>query len=285
MPIKGIYVLALMFFVVLTFCLSYRNIVSYFIYFPDPVVSWIPSDWHLDYQEVWFETRDRVKLHGWFFPLGEETPVILFCHGNAGNISHRLENIRLLLQYGLRVFIFDYRGYGRSEGKPSETGLYWDGQAAYDYMVEKLCIAPEKIILFGRSLGAAVAVDLCLEKETKALIIESAFTSTKDMARTMFLFRLFAPLLPAQFNNLEKITQVTVPKLIIHGEKDGIVPFSMGQTLFRAAHQPKYFLPLRKAGHNNTWSMNEKTYFQTLATFAQTLNTSGSMPTGRASSN
>ena len=277
MPIKGIYFMGFIFFVALIFGLSYRNIVSYFIYFPDSTIQSNPSDWQLNYQEVWFETKDRIKLHGWFFPLSEGTPVILFCHGNAGNMSHRLENIRILLQHRLSVFIFDYRGYGRSEGKPSEIGLYRDGQAAYDHMVDALGIPPERIILFGRSLGAAVAVDLSLEKETKALIIESAFTSTRDMAKTLFLFKWIAPLLPTHFNNLEKITRVTVPKLIIHGEKDKIVPFSMGQTLFRAALQPKYFLPLRKAGHNNTWSMDEITYFKTLANFAQALNISYSM--------
>ncbi|MCP4576467.1 MAG: alpha/beta hydrolase [Deltaproteobacteria bacterium] len=172
------------------------------------------------------------------------------------------------MEQKIQVFIFDYRGYGKSNGTPSEAGLYLDGQAAYDFLTTIKHIPPEKIVLFGRSLGAAVAIELSLKRQIRSLIIESAFTSTKEMAKTMVLFKVFAFFFPSHFNNLEKITLITVPKLIFHGEKDEIVPFSMGQKLFQTAHQPKYFFPIKGAGHNDTYLFGGKAYFETLATFA-----------------
>ena len=141
--------------------------------------------------------------------------------------------------------------------------------AAYDTLVQDEHFAPENIVLFGRSLGAAVAVDISLKRPVRAVILESAFTSTKDMAKTMGLFALIAPLLPPNYNNLEKITHIRVPKLIIHGTNDHIVPYSMGETLFDAAEAPKYFLPLEGADHNNTYLVEPKTYFETFAAFAR----------------
>lgn len=269
MTIKGTYLLFIIFLITMMFCLFYQKIEAFFVYFPDPVIGTVPADRSLNYEEVWFDTEDGIKLHGWLFSLEEDAPVILFCHGNAGNMSHRLENIRLLVDHKLNVFIFDYRGYGKSEGDPSEAGLYLDGQAAYDFLVHARNIPWEKIVLFGRSLGAAVAIELSLRRKVRSLIIESGFTSTKEMAKTMPLFSLFSFLLPANFNNLEKIPQVTVPKLVIHGEKDEIVPLSMGHKLFQAAPEPKYFFPIKGAGHNDTWFIGGKTYFETLAEFAR----------------
>jgi hypothetical protein len=230
-----------------------------------------PEDLHLKYKEVFFNTEDGRKLHGWLFPLPGKSPLILFFHGNAGNISHRLDNVRLLLNQGLSVFIFDYRGYGKSTGRPSEKGLYRDGIAAYDHLVREEHITSENIVLFGRSLGAAVAVDIALKREVKALILESAFTSTKDMAKTMFLFGLLAPVLPSNYNNLKKIVRIDVPKLIIHGTEDNIVPYSMGEKLFDASKAPKFFFPIEKAGHNDTYFVDQRTYFKTIATFAKDL--------------
>jgi hypothetical protein len=173
------------------------------------------------------------------------------------------------LDQNLQVFIFDYRGYGKSNGRPSEVGLYRDGLAAYDFLVNIKHIPSERIVLFGRSLGASPAIEISLKRNVRSIIIESAFTSTKEMAKTMFLFKIFSFLLPPNYNNLEKISQVTVPKLIIHGENDKIVPFPMGQKLFEAAPQPKYFFPIRTAGHNDTYLFGGGAYFETLATFAK----------------
>jgi fermentation-respiration switch protein FrsA (DUF1100 family) len=195
--------------------------------------------------------------------------VILFCHGNAGNISHRLDNVARLLERELQVFIFDYRGYGKSAGRPSEKGIYLDGLAAYDYLVREAQIPADKIILFGRSLGAAVAVEIALQREICSLILESAFTSTKDMAKAMVLFRPLSPFVPSNYDNLGKIAQIRTAKLIVHGDQDEIVPFAMGRRLFARALQPKEFYPIRGAGHNDTYFVGGESYFRRLATFVR----------------
>lgn len=252
-----------------SFYLFYPKIENFFVFFPEKTLALTPKDLHLDYEEIHFDTEDGVRLHGWIFPLEGKSPIILFCHGNAGNISHRLDNVRLLLDHGLQVFIFDYRGYGKSTGTPSETGLYTDGLAAYDYLVVERGVVPDQIVLFGRSIGAAVAIDMALKKRAGGLIIESAFTSTRDMAKSMALFRLISYFLPPHYNMLAKISRVDVPKLIVHAERDEIVPFSMGQRLFEAAKTPKYFYPLKRAGHNDTYGEGGEEYFQIIAAFAK----------------
>jgi fermentation-respiration switch protein FrsA (DUF1100 family) len=254
---------------ILSFFLFYPWIEDFFVFFPQTSFDSKPDDWGLNHKDVYFTTEDGVQLHGWFFPLPQEGPVILFCHGNAGNISHRLDNIARLLEKGLQVFIFDYRGYGRSTGKPSEKGIYRDGLAAYDYLGREERLPPSGIVVFGRSLGAAVAMEIALQKEIRSVILESAFTSTKDMANAMLLFKLIAPFLPANYNNLAKITRLGPPKLIVHGDQDEIVPFGMGQKLFDAAKRPKDFYPIPGAGHNDTYLVGGETYFTRLATFIE----------------
>jgi fermentation-respiration switch protein FrsA (DUF1100 family) len=268
MSIKWPYLICLVFLVAISFHFFYARIENFFVFFPQKAFAQTPADLNLDYEEVYFDTAEGKRLHGWFFPLEKERPVILFCHGNAGNISHRLDNIRLLLNHRLQVFIFDYRGYGKSEGAPSEIGIYTDGLTAYDYLVDKRHLAPEQIIPFGRSLGAAVAIEISLKKRVRSVITESAFTSTKDMAKGMGIFRLISTFLPAHYNVLEKILHVHVPKLIVHGERDEIVPFSMGQRIFDAANMPKYFYSLKEAGHNDTYVAGGDEYFRTITTFA-----------------
>jgi fermentation-respiration switch protein FrsA (DUF1100 family) len=269
MPVKWVYWVFILVLAAGCFYLFYVKIENFFVFFPQKAFDFTPQELRITYQDVYFETEDGKRLHGWFFPLEGESPVILFFHGNAGNISHRLDNIDRLLKKGLQVFIFDYRGYGRSEGRPSEKGIYRDGLAAYDYVVRRRGIGPSEVVLFGRSLGAAVAVEVASKRQVKSVILESAFTSSKDMAKSMMLFALFSPLLPAHYNNLEKIGRVSVPKLIIHGQADEIVPFRMGRTLFEAANPPKYFLPLKSAGHNDTYVVGGEAYFKTFAAFAK----------------
>ena len=269
MPISWIWLILLVLFFAASFYFFYPKIENFFIFYPDRSLETTPANWGLKYEDVSFEARDGTKLHGWFFPLPGKGPTILFSHGNAGNISHRIDNIKRLLDCGLQVFIYDYRGYGRSGGKPSEIGLYQDGLAAYDYLVERKGISPDRIIPFGRSLGAAVATEIATKRDVRSLIIESAFTSTRDMAKNMFLFQLLSPFLPHHYNNLGKIKSIAVPKLIIHGEADEIIPFSMGEMLYRAANAPKYFFPIHGAGHNDTYFIGGKKYFQIFSGFAK----------------
>jgi hypothetical protein len=267
MPFKGFYGVLFLVLAAGCFCLFYTKIENFFVFFPQKTWDLTPERLRLTFKDVYLTTEDGKQLHGWFFPLENESPTLLFCHGNAGNISHRLDNVGRLLKGGLQVFIFDYRGYGRSEGRPSEQGIYKDGLAAYDYLVKQQGIKPRNMVLFGRSLGAAVAIEVASKRAIRAVILESAFTSTKDMAKTMLLFALFSPFVPARYNNLEKIGRVRVPKLIIHGDADELVPFDMGKRLYEKALPPKEFLPLKGAGHNDTYLVGGEEYFTKLAAF------------------
>ena len=269
MLIKWPSLIILVFFIAGFFYLFYPHIENSFIFFPGSSFVLTPNERNLNYKDVYFTSQDGKKLHGWFFPLEKELPVLLFYHGNAGNISHRLENISLLLKNNVPAFIFDYRGYGKSSGNPSEKGLYLDGLAAYDYLIQKEKISPDRIILFGRSLGASIAIDVSLKRKVRSIIIEGAFTSTREMAKTIPLFNLLSPFLPANYNNLEKVAQISVPKLIIHSEDDEIVPFAMGRKLFDTANAPKYFLRLKGGGHNDSYIVGGKDYFQAIRTFAR----------------
>jgi fermentation-respiration switch protein FrsA (DUF1100 family) len=259
----------IIFVLVLSFFLFYPWIENFFIFFPQSSFDSKPENLGLRYEEISFPTTDGFEIHGWFFPLPQGGPVILFCHGNAGNISHRLDNVARLLERELQVFIFDYRGYGKSAGKPSEKGIYLDGLAAYDYLLQDAQIPTDKIVVFGRSLGAAVAVEIALQREIRCVILESAFTSTKDMAKAMLLFKPLSPFLPSNYDNLGKIAQIRTAKLIIHGDQDEIVPFAMGQKLFDGAQEPKEFYPIRGAGHNDTYVVGGESYFRRLATFVK----------------
>jgi fermentation-respiration switch protein FrsA (DUF1100 family) len=248
--------------------LFYPKIEDFFVFYPTSDFEVEPSNWQISYEDVRFD-RGGHELHGWFFPAGSEAPVLLFCHGNAGNISHRLDNVRLLLEQGLSVFIFDYAGYGKSPGKPSEKRIYQDGVAAFDWLVEDRGIDGTRIVVFGRSLGAAVAIEICSRRRAKALIIESAFTSIKAMAGATILFKPFSFLIPAHYNNARKIGLLRIPKLIVHGDQDEIVPYSMGRALFEAAPAPKFFLPIAGAGHNDTYVVGGQAYFESLAAFTR----------------
>jgi len=267
MPVQWPYLFFLFFLAVVFFCIFYTKIESFFIFYPDRSSDFSPEDYGLNYQDVYFEAGEG-QLHGWFFPIEQGRHVILFCHGNAGNITHRLENVKLLLEKGLQVFIFDYRGYGRSsKGRNSEKEIYEDAGAAYDWLIQEKGIMPGDIILFGRSLGGAAAISLALSRQIKFLIIESVFTSTRDIAKTMPLFFLLSPILPRNYNNLEKIKDIRTPKLIIHGDADEIVPFSMGEALFKAAAGPKCFYRIKGAGHNDTYVVGGEKYFQVINSF------------------
>jgi hypothetical protein len=275
MPIHWAYLVALALILFGSFYLFFPRVESFFIYFPQSHFDLTPEDFGLQYKEAFFNTEDGERLHGWIFPSGADSLVILHFHGNAGNISHRLDLVQPFQRKGFSVFLADYRGFGRSSGSPSERGLYMDGLAAWAYLVEKENIAPERIVLHGHSIGAAVAIEVALQRPVRGVVIESPFTSTKDMARTMPLFALFSPLFPAHYNNLEKIHRVNAPKLIIHGDRDEIVPFAMGRKLFQTAAEPKLFYPVKGAGHNDVFIVGGERYFEMLAEFARSSKIAG----------
>lgn len=222
-----------------------------------------PAAAELDYEDVYFSSADSTRLHGWYVPGDPDKPVVLFFHGNAANISYRVENLAYLHQLGVSVFIFDYRGYGQSEGEPlTENDLYADGRAACDLLFQRGW-ERGNIIFFGRSLGAAVALQIALELEPAQLIMEAPFTSIADIAwhTAPLSFGMFGRWNGVRgFNNLEKIDQLSLPLLMIHGGQDKIVPTEMGLRLYAAATEPKSFLEISDAGHSDCYIAGGEEY-------------------------
>ncbi|MCH8274019.1 MAG: alpha/beta hydrolase [Armatimonadetes bacterium] len=223
------------------------------IYFPEkyPEGDWdAPARAEVPVEDVFFEASDGVKLHGWYLPAEDAEITILFLHGNAGNITHRFDWMTQLAALPANVFLIDYRGYGKSEGKPTEEGLYRDADAAYRYLTQDRGVPPERIVVYGKSLGSAPACHLASRFECGGLILQSAFTNARDMAREiMSLFPAYK-LIRTRFDNEEKIARITSPILIIHARDDNIIPFSLGERLYRAANEPKTFVSFDDGGHN-----------------------------------
>ena len=198
--------------------------------------------------DAWLETSDGVKIHGWWVQREGSPLVTLFLHGNAGNITHRAPRIQEITAAGSSVLMLDYRGYGKSSGRPSEQGLYRDSEAGFVYLLGKGYRA-EQIILHGESLGTAVAIDLASRRPCAALILEAPFTSASDVAGTVVPF--IGPLLVRSFNSLPKIRWIRVPKFFMQGDHDEVIPLRLGQELFAAAQEPKMFWVIPGAGHND----------------------------------
>ncbi len=241
-----------------------------FLYFPDAAMVMTPASMGLEFEDVSFRASDGTRLHGWYLPGEKGQPLVLFCHGNAGNISHRVDNLRLLRKLGLAVFIFDYRGYGQSEGRATETGTYDDMRGALNWLQEKGW-TPEKMIYFGRSLGAGVALQLALESPPAGLVLESPFTSIEAIGKHHYplLWMLAGWALDARYANIAKIDQLKAPLLIFHGEQDKIIPQQMGRELFERAPQPKQFYAIPQAGHNDSYDAGGEKYWQKWRDFVQ----------------
>jgi hypothetical protein len=223
----------------------------FFVYFPTRQLRYDPNAVGLDFEDIGLITQDQVRLHGWFVPCDGATGTVLILHGNGGNIGDRVSWLKMLHDLGVNVFIIDYRGYGKSEGKPFEKGLYRDARTAYDWWAAERRPRGERLILFGESLGGAVAVNLAAGVAPSGLVVQSTFTSARDMARTMFPVGMLQPLLNINFNSASLIAQITCPKLFIHGKRDEIVPFGLGEELFKLAPPPKSFYAVPEAGHND----------------------------------
>jgi fermentation-respiration switch protein FrsA (DUF1100 family) len=237
------------------------------IFFPTSVLEYTPADLGLAYEDIRIRTADGVTVHGWMVPCEGSQVTLLFFHGNAGNIGDRVENVKRLHEVGIRVFILDYRGYGHSEGSPSEKGLYEDAQAAYAYLLSRADVHPGRIAVFGRSLGGAVAVDLASRVPCWKLIVESTFTSAADMAGQMLPFLPMSRLITERFDSAAKIGKVRAPLLQFHGTQDEIVPFHLGRRLHELAPEPKEFVPIPGATHNDTYLVGGKPYFEKIRSF------------------
>ena len=246
-----------------------ESLIAHFLYYPDFQWATTPGDYGLAAEDVTLGTADGVRLHGWFFRVVNPVVTLLFCHGNAGNVSHRLDNVRRLVECGLQVFIFDYRGYGHSEGSPSERGLYLDAQTAFAYLQARRDVNPAHIVVFGRSLGGAVAIDLATRVPAAGLIVESSFTSLRAMMRQV-LGGLPVPDLH-QYESLNKIGRVGMPVLIIHGEGDELIPVLQGRQLYALAPQPREWYLISGAGHNDTYLVGGQVYLDRLLAFVTTV--------------
>lgn len=226
---------------------------------PSRTVSRTPADLGLAFNAVKLVTEDGVTLDAWYIPATAPKAQLLFFHGNAGNISHRLDSIKTFHDLGLSTLIIDYRGYGNSSGHPTEAGTYFDAQAAWLYLTDTLQLPANNIIIFGRSLGGPIAAHLASQQSPAALILESTFTSAPDLAADVY------PYLPARwltkfsYSTADAISRVHAPILVIHSREDEIIPFDHGQQLFNMASEPKQFLTLQ-GGHNDGFSINHKHY-------------------------
>jgi len=247
--------------VILAGCLIEESL----IFHPASRIERTPGDVGLVFDDQYFSAADGVRLNGWFVPANGASLTLLWFHGNAGNIGHRVDNIRLVHdKVNINIFIFDYRGYGRSGGTISEEGTYRDGAAAVDFLRNRYDVGAKQLILFGRSLGAAPALEAATIVPPLAVILESPFASIRDMAREMFPVLPIGALLRTRYDNLEKVRKIKSPLLVLHGDHDEVVPFAQGKKVFDAAPEPKSFYTIVGAGHNNTYIVGGERYFLTL---------------------
>lgn len=228
-----------------------------------------PSDFGLEFEDLNFKTQDGTSLNGWFVPAENAEYTVLFCHGNAGNISHRLDTISLFSKLPVNFFIFDYRSYGKSGGSISEKGLYEDVSAAWRYLTENRKIAPEKIIIAGRSVGGAIAAYAAAKHSPGGLILESAFTSLPDIAQEKMPIFPVRWMLRYKLSTMENLVKVKCPVLIIASPDDNIIPYSHSEKLFKKAAEPKTFVELT-GDHDDCYFLCRTKYVTALTKFLET---------------
>ncbi len=241
---------------------------SRLIYFPESgrEIAATPVQAGLSYEDVQLVTADGVKLHGWYVPAPESRGAVLFFHGNAGNVSHRLNSVQMFHRLGYSVLIFDYRGYGNSEGTPGEQGTYRDSEAAWQYLVEQRQIPPCRIVIYGESLGGSIASWLAARQKPAVLVIASSFTSVADLGQQLYPYLPVRWLVRIRYDTRDNLSAVSVPVLIAHSPEDDVIPFAHGRALFEAAHLPKQFLEL-SGGHNDGFIFMREAWVKTLNEF------------------
>jgi len=243
------------------------------VFIPSKKMGYTPKTIGIDFKELTIGTN---KLNCWWIPVKAEqvkgaVKTVIFCHGNAGNISNRLDTVNFYHNVmNCNLMIFDYSGYGKSGGKVGEEACYKDSQEVYDYVVKSLKIDPKNVVIHGRSLGGAVAVDLAVNKKCAGLVMESTFTSVPDMADDM------VPIFPIQwfvsidFDSLDKVDKLKVPVLLIHSKADEVIPYKMGEALFKKAKKPKFWLEI-SGDHNGGWIESQKVYSKGMKDFFEAL--------------
>ena len=241
-------------------------IVDRMLFLPTPGIDATPEHLGIDAEQVFLTSEDGVRLHAFYLPAPGATRAILYLHGNAGNASHRLPIGALFADLGAHVLLLDYRGYGRSEGRPDEVGVYADARAGLRHLVDARGLPERRVVLFGSSLGGAVAIDLAQDRRVAGVVLESTWSSLADVAANAFgpLARAFTQ---GRFVSMRKIARVRAPLLFLHGDRDDIVPWALGRRLFDAAPGPKAFETLRGAGHNDTLEVGGRAYLERLQRF------------------
>ena len=245
----------------------------YFIFFPERDITATPAEVGLEFEDVFFSASDDVALHGWYVPADSDLTPLWF-HGNAGNVADRLEHLALSHRLlGVNVFIFDYRGYGLSEGSVSEAGTYLDAAAAVDYLVDQKGIGTgRQLVLYGHSLGGSVAVEMAGRYPTRGLIVESTFTSIRGMAKNLYPYLpsgVITSFLRTRYDSLSKIGGARAPVMVVHGDSDEMVPMAEGRKLYEAATPPKRFHTVVGAGHNDVYAVGGERYFEAIRRFIE----------------
>lgn len=242
-----------------------------YVYFPDlpsRQVEATPADIGLAFQALALRTADGEALAGWFIPAPAARGTLLYLHGNGGNIGHRLDQIEVFHRLGLNVLIIDYRGYGASSGKPSEEGTYQDALAAWNYLTQEKRLAPERVVVFGESLGGSVAAWLAARQPPAGLVIYASFTSVLEMAQALYPMFPASRLARYRYDTRAALRGVNCPVLILHSPEDEIIPFSHGQALLAAAREPKRLVELR-GGHNDALEVSREVYTREIGAFLQ----------------
>jgi fermentation-respiration switch protein FrsA (DUF1100 family) len=266
--IPGFFIL--LYIAVMALFSSLQGRLIYYPNYPTREIIETPQEHGLPFDEVRFTAADRTELFGWYIPAENARGTVLFCHGNAGNISHRMESIKIFLGLQLNVFIFDYRGYGKSNGSVSEKGTYRDVEAAWDYLVSERGIPPSEIVIFGRSLGGAIAAWIAQNRDAKALIIESTFTSIPDIGATLYPFLPIRLLARYRYSTVAYLENVRCPLLVVHSIDDEMIPMEHAQRLYDVAGEPKEMLELRGT-HNETLFESGRRYVNGLNAFISNL--------------
>ncbi len=270
--LKFLFTLVALYVLLVAFVYLMQGRMLYLSDMPGRSLDGTPNDVGLEYEDVLLETTDGVAIHGWLVH-GETSRVLLFFHGNAGNISHRLASIRQLVDLGPSIFIIDYRGYGQSGGRTTEAGLHRDADAAWRYLVETRGVPRQEIVIFGRSLGASVAARLAARVRPLGLILESGFTSVPDVAQELY------PWLPVRWLSRlrhatgDDVREIDCPVLVIHSRDDEIIPFHHGESIFEAAPEPRTLLALRGT-HNDAFLRDGRVYREGVAEFLSGLDES-----------
>jgi uncharacterized protein len=246
-----------------------RQVLNSLLYFPSKAILETPADAGLDFHDLAIETADGERLHGWWV-AARSTPAahVLLCHGNAGNVGDRVLHAQLLCEAGLDVLLFDYRGYGRSTGRPGEQGLYRDARAAREALLREPGVDPGRLVYVGESLGGAVALELALEHPPAGLVLQSTFTGVREMAALHYPF-VPARLVPEAYPSLARIPALRAPLLVLHGDRDDIVPVDQGRALFEAAPEPKEIRLFPGLGHNDLVPLAGRAYGEAIADFAR----------------